>query len=174
MRSLRRLQAEHLIAVDIDPQRLALLHAYAEVRRPRGAYRTVLDLCGRTDDDFADRCRSLAATLKADCLSGGPLPFTPASTGLITQFGLLGLTTSPAQFTTCWTQAHTPLAAGGWCAGANWNSTIPGQSRVQLTERLYAQAFAATGITPSLITCVPITGDAGFDSVWIYLLGRKT
>jgi hypothetical protein len=96
------LRAEHLIAADIDPQRLALLHAYAEVTRPRGAYRTVLDLCGRTDDDFADRCRSLAATVTADCLSGEPLPFTPASIGLITQFGLLGLTTSPAQFTTCW------------------------------------------------------------------------
>jgi hypothetical protein len=167
------LQAERLIAVDLDPARLRILRACAATQQPRGAYRTVLDLCGRAEADFAIRCRSLAATLAADCLSSEPLPFMPASIDLVTQFGLLGLTTSPSQFLACWTRAHAPLASGGWCAGANWNATGPGQDRAQLTRQLYEGSFAAAGIMPLLIARVPITGDADFDSVWIYL-GRKT
>lgn len=72
---------------------------------------------------------------------------------------------------TCWQRTHLPLAAGGWCAGANWNATR-GEGRVQLTEQLYAEAFTAAGITPSLVIRVPLTGDADFDAVWLYL-GRK-
>jgi hypothetical protein len=166
------LQANHLIAVDLAPERLAILRAYAAAEQPRAAYRTVLELCGRTQADFTTRCRSLAATLAADCLSSTPLPFKPASVDLVTQFGLLGLTTGPGQFLACWKRAHAPLAVGGWCAGANWNATAPDQHRIQLTRQLYAEAFAATRITPSLITRVSITDDADFDSVWIYL-GRK-
>jgi SAM-dependent methyltransferase len=166
------LRAECLIAVDLDSQRLRILRAYAAARHPRGAYQAALDLCDCTPADFAVRCRSLAVTLVADCLNGGPLPFTPSSVNLVTQFGLLGLTAHPADFLACWARAHIPLAPGGWCAGANWSSTVLGHGRVLLGEDLYAEAFASSGITPLLITRVPVTGDPDFDSVWLYL-GRK-
>lgn len=81
------LAAEHLIAVDLDTDRLARLRAYAAARRPRPAYRTVLEMCGRTEHDFTARCRSLAATLRADCLTGRPLPIAEGSVELVTQFG---------------------------------------------------------------------------------------
>jgi hypothetical protein len=166
------LQADDLIAVDLAPERLAILRAYAAAEQPRAAYQTVLEFCDRSPADFATRCRRLSATLAADCLSGMPLPFAPAGVDLVTQFGLFGLTARPDQFLTCWKNAHAPLAADGWCAGANWNASASGQHRIRLNRRLYDEAFAATGITPSLITRVSITGDADFDSVWIYL-GRK-
>jgi len=166
------LQAEHLVAVDLDPRRLAILRSYVAAEQPRAAYRTVLELSDRTQADFTTRCRSLAATLAADCLSGTTLPFAPAGVDLVTQFGLLGLATNPDQFLACWKHAHAPLATGGWCAGANWNAGAPGQNRVQLTQKLYTEAFAASGMALSLITRVSFTGDADFDSVWIYL-GRK-
>jgi hypothetical protein len=166
------LQAGRLIAADADPQRLALLRAYAAAGQPRGAYRTVLELCGRSPAQFPRRCHALAATVAADCLTSKPLPFKAASADLITQFGLLGLAAGATRFLDCWQHAHAVLADGGWCAGANWNATAP-QGRVRLTRQLYSHAFTAAGITPLLITRVPIRGDADFDSVWIYL-GRKT
>lgn len=166
------LRARRLIAADADPQRLARLRAYAAAGQPRGAYRTALELCDRSPADYIRRCRALAATVAANCLTGRPLPFRTGSADLITQFGLLGLARDATSFLDCWQHAHAVLAAGGWCAGANWNATAA-HDRVTLTRQLYARAFTAAGITPLLITRVPIDGDADFDSVWIYL-GRKT
>ncbi|MFF4991499.1 class I SAM-dependent methyltransferase [Streptosporangium saharense] len=162
------LTAAHLVAVDIDADRLALLRSYAATEDPRPAYRTVLDLCGRTEQDFAARCRSLAATLRADCLTGEPLPVADDSADLITQFGLLGLAPTPTAFLTAWQALHQSLAPGGWCAGANWISSTP-TDRVELTENLYRQAMTACGITPHLLARVPVTGDLDFTAVWIYV-----
>lgn len=166
------LAAEHLVAVDLDAERLARLRAYAAVPEPRPAYRTVLQMCGRTKDDFTARCRSLAATLRADCLNGR-LPIADGSVDLVTQFGLLGLAVDPGAFLAGWRAVHRPLAAGGGrCVGANWvSSTATG--RIELTENLYRQAFTASGIRPGLLTREPITGDPDFSAVWIYT-GRTT
>ncbi|MFG1849603.1 class I SAM-dependent methyltransferase [Micromonospora carbonacea] len=166
------LTAHHLIAVDIDPERLAILSRFAARRQPRPAYETALTLCNRTGADFAQRCRALAGTIVADCLASPALPLAPASTDLITQFGLLGLTTDPPHFLDAWRRAHAPLAPGGWCAGANW---IPEPSRqhgrVALTDRLYRHAFADAGIRPHLLRRVA-SSDPQFPSLWLYL-GRK-
>jgi hypothetical protein len=165
------LEARRLIAVDRDEQRLRTLRAYADARQPRGAYRTALALCDRTPSDFTRRCESLSATLTADCLNGSPLPLEPCSADLVTQFGLLGLTTSPGHFTRAWAACHEPLTAGGWAAGANWAAARqPG--RVSLTRQLYQAAFTQSGMSPLLIEQVLVSGDPDFDSVWIYL-GRK-
>lgn len=165
------LETRRLVAVDYDEQRLRILRAYADARHPRGAYQTVLALCDRTPGDFAMRCESLSATLAADCLNGSFLPLRSASVDLVTQFGLLGLTTSPGHFTGAWGACHEPLAVSGWAAGANWTAARqPG--RVRLTRQLYEAAFAQSGMTPLLIRQVPVSGDPDFDSVWIYL-GRK-
>lgn len=165
------LDARHLIAVDRDEQRLHILRAYAGSREPRGSYHTVLDLCGHGQDDFAARCARLSATLAADCLAGSALPLRPGPVDLVTQFGLLGLTTSPGHFTRAWAACHEPLAPGGWAAGANWTATSqPG--RVPLDRQLYQAAFARSAMTPLLIEQIPVSGDPDFDSVWIYL-GRK-
>lgn len=165
------LEARRLIAVDHDEQRLRILRAYADASQPRNAYRTALALCDRALPDFTTRCESLSATLAADCLSGTPLPLKPCSADLVTQFGLLGLTTSPGHFTRAWAACHEPLAAGGWAAGANWTATRqPG--RVRLSRQLYQAAFTRSGMTPLLVRQIPVSGDPDFDSVWIYL-GRK-
>lgn len=163
------LTADHLIAVDIDPDRLAILSRYAAQTRPRPAYRTALKLYRRSGEDFTTRCRSLAGTIVADCLNR-PLPTAPESTDLITQFGLLGLTTTPGHFLAAWRRAHTPLAPGGWCAGANWVSATR-QGRVALTEDLYRHALTDTGIHPHLLRRVASV-DPQFPSLWLYL-GRK-
>ncbi len=42
------LDAQRLVAVDLDPHRLNLLRDYAAACEPRGAYQAVLDLCGRS------------------------------------------------------------------------------------------------------------------------------
>lgn len=165
------LRAERLVAVDVDPERLAILRDYAASRRPRGAYETVLKLSGRTSADFVDRCSRLAAQVTADCLTGRSLPFMRGHAELVTQFGLLGLASSPEHFSACCRAIHELVARGGWCAGANWQATA-GIDRVRLSNRLFATAFCAAGISPLLIKHVPVTGDADFDSVWIYL-GRK-
>lgn len=165
------LRADRLIAVDQDPQRLAQLLGLAAARQPRPAYRTVLELSGRTPEDFAARCDRLTATVTADCLHGELALLDPASAQLVTQFGLLGLVPTEQEFLTSWRRIHRLLASDGWCAGANWNATTP-TGRVSVTRPLYEQAFADTGITPQLITRIPITGDDDFDSVWLYL-GRK-
>ncbi len=165
------LDAGQLIAADLDPDRLALLRRYAAAEQPRGAYRTVLKLCGRSVADFAARCRRLTATVVADCLTEHPVPFRDGTVSLVTQFGLLGLASGHRDFLACWNSAHQPLSSGGWCAGANWNA-VTACNRVRLSRLLYATAFAGSGITPLLIKRVAVDGDADFDSVWIYL-GRK-
>lgn len=162
------LDADRLIAVDRDEQRLSILRAYAEGRRPRPAYRTVLDLCGRTSDDFAERCERLSGTVTADCFLPSGLPFGPGSVNLLTQFGLLGLTSGPGQFLSAWMTCHESLMPDGWTAGANWSSNRP-TGRVQLSHSLYQAAFTQSGITPLYIERVPVSGDPDFDSVWIYL-----
>jgi hypothetical protein len=108
----------------------------------------------------------------ADCLTGSSLPLRVGCADLVTQFGLLGLASSPGQFLTSWAACHDPLAAGGWAAGANWDATNR-TGRVQLCEELYTSAFARSRMTRLLIERIPITADPDFDSVWIYL-GRKT
>jgi hypothetical protein len=95
----------------------------------------------------------------------------PGSAGLVTQFGLLGLTTSPGHFVRAWAACHEPLAANGWTAGANWTATRQ-SGRVRLDRQLYQATFAQSGMRPLLIEQVPVSGDPDFDSVWIYL-GRK-
>lgn len=163
------LETRRLIAIDYDEQRLRILRAYADARQPRGAYRTALALCDRTPDDFNARCESLFAVLVADCLNA--LPLSPGSADLVTQFGLLGLTTSPGHFTRAWAACHEPLASGGWAAGANWTA-VRQPGRVRLDRQLYQAAFTWSGMTLLFIEQVPISGDPDFDSVWIYL-GRK-
>jgi hypothetical protein len=162
------LHAGLLIAADRDPQRLRLLRDYAASGKPRGAYRTVLTLCGQDEHDFAERCRRLRAAVAADCLSGTRLPISAGCANLVTQFGLLGLAAGHGQFLRAWDACHEPLAARGWIAGANWNAPAqPG--RVTLTEHLYRAACARSGVTLLHIERVPITADPDFDSVWIYL-----
>jgi hypothetical protein len=166
------LDAQRLISVDLDPRRLNLLSSYAAARKPRTAYQTALDLCGRTRCDFTRRCNQVSATVVADCLTDAPLPLRAGCATLVTQFGLLGLSRAPDEFLASWAACHELLAAGGWAAGANWNATSqPG--RVRLSRQLYTQAFALAGMTPLLIERVPITADPDFDSLWIYL-GRRT
>jgi hypothetical protein len=165
------LDAHRLIAVDRDEQRLRTLRAYARSREPRGSYQTAMALCGRGHADFAARCARVSATLAADCLTGAALPLRPSSADLVTQFGLLGLTTGPGHFTRAWHTCHEPLAPGGWAAGANWTA-IRRKGRVRLSRQLYQAAFARAGMMPLLIEQVPVSGDPDFDSVWIYL-GRK-
>jgi hypothetical protein len=166
------LDAQQLIAVDLDPRRLALLRGYAAARQPRGAYQTALDLCRRSPAEFARRCSCLAATVIADCLTGQPVPARDGCADLVTQFGLLGLTTGHEQFLAAWKNCHQPLAVGGWTSGANWTAASE-RGRVHLSSQLYAAAFDQARITPLLIEHIPITSDPDFDSVWIYL-GRKT
>lgn len=160
-----------LVAVDRDEQRLLTLRAYAGARQPRGAYRTALALCGRAPGDFALRCDGLAATVAADCLTGPFLPLRPACAELVTQFGLLGLASTPAHFTSSWVACYEPLSPGGWAVGANW-AAVGQPGRVRLTRQLYQAAFVRSGMTPQLIEQVTVSGDPDFDSVWIYL-GRK-
>lgn len=165
------LDARRLIAIDHDEQRLRILRAYARSREPRGAYQTVQSLCGRDQAGFAARCERISATLAADCLTGASLPLRSGSADLVTQFGLLGLTTRPGHFTRAWHACHEPLAPGGWAAGANWTATRR-EGRVRLSQQLYQDAFTRSGMTPLLIEQVPVNGDPDFDFVWIYL-GRK-
>lgn len=176
------LSARTLLAVDADPQRLDLLKELAAHSEPRGAYRTVLEMCGRTTADFAERQTRLT-TARADCLTGEPLVLPPAPQDgfdLVTQFGLFGLTPDPERFRSCWAHAHAWLKVSGWSAGANWIAA-PGHhatghhatGRVALTYDLYAGAMAASGITPQILTRIPIHGDPDFTALWLYL-GRKT
>lgn len=139
------LRAQRLVAVDADPQRLAMLRTFTSTVRPRGVHRIALALCGRTDPrDFSIRCRSLTATVAVDCLTGH-LPSDPSLPAvgfeLVTQFGLLGLCRDAEHFAACFTAAHQLIKPGGWAAGANWVARNPYQ-RVELTERLYQAASA--------------------------------
>jgi hypothetical protein len=165
------LDANRLIAIDRDEQRLRILRAYARSREPRGSYRTVMARCGRGHADFTARCERVSAILAGDCLTGAALPLRPGSADLVTQFGLLGLTTSPGHFIRAWHACHEPLLPGGWAAGANW-AAIRRTGRVRLNRQLYQDAFTRSGMTPLHIEQVPVSGDPHFDAVWIYL-GRK-
>ncbi|MGH3939939.1 MAG: class I SAM-dependent methyltransferase [Pseudonocardiaceae bacterium] len=169
------LRAQQLVAVDADPRRLAILRKFTSVARPRGVHRTALALCGRGDpEDFPARCRSLAAMVAVDCLTGHP-PSDPslptAGFELVTQFGLLGLCRDIQHFASSFTAAHQPLEPGGWAAGANWVARNPDQ-RVELTEQVYRVAAAHVGIDLLLIHRVRITADPDFTAVWTYV-GRK-
>jgi hypothetical protein len=169
------LRAQRLVAVDADPQRLAMLRTFTSAVHPRGVHRIALALCGRTDPrDFSIRCRSLTATVAVDCLTGHPPsdPSLPAvGFELVTQFGLLGLCRDAEHFTACFTAAHQLVKPGGWAAGANWVARNP-YRRVELTERFYQVASAHTGIDLLLTRRVPITADPDFTAVWTYI-GRK-
>lgn len=169
------LRAQRLVAVDADPQRLAILRAFTDAALPRGAHRTALALCRRTNPPgFAIRCRSLTATVVVDCLTSHP-PTDPslpvAGFELVTQFGLLGLCRDAEHFSGCFTAAHQLVKPGGWAAGANWVARNPCQ-RVELTEQLYRSAAVRAGIDLLLARRVPIIGDPDFTDVWTYI-GRK-
>ncbi|KAA2252657.1 class I SAM-dependent methyltransferase [Solihabitans fulvus] len=168
------LRAERLVAVDADSQRLAILREFAAVERPRGIHRTALTLCGRTEPDaFVNRCRSLKATVVADCLTGAPLGdsiLAATKVELVTQFGLLGLCSSEQHFLDCFAAVHQLLASDGWAAGANWVARDLAE-RVELTEPLYWQAAANAGISLLLLRRIP-SADPEFPAVWTYL-GRK-
>ncbi len=168
------LRAQRLVAVDAEPERLAILREFAAAGRPRGIHRTVLHLCGRTDPDaFVSRCQSLEATVTGDCLTGYP-PTNPnlAVEGfeLVTQFGLLGLCRDEQHFTDSFTATHRLLVPGGWAAGANWVARDPA-GRVEITEPLYEQAAARAGIGLLVTRRVP-SADPEFPAVWTYV-GRK-
>jgi hypothetical protein len=85
------LDARRLIAIDHDEQRLHILRGYAGACQPRAAYQTALALCGRTADDFTDRCKRLVGTLAADCLTRPSLPLSAGCAGLLTQLGVAPL-----------------------------------------------------------------------------------
>ncbi|GAA1992651.1 hypothetical protein GCM10009754_84630 [Amycolatopsis minnesotensis] len=163
------LRARHLVAVDVDPARLEILGQFAGLGRPRGVHTTALALCGRADpDDFPARCRSLAARVRADCLTG-PLPaaLTESTVDLVTQFGLLGLCRDDEHFTTRFAEIHRLLTPGGWAAGANWVTHDP-RGRVKLTSRLYQNAAARAGVHLPHLTRIT-TADPEFPAVWTYV-----
>jgi SAM-dependent methyltransferase len=165
------LRARRLVAVDLDPQRLEILRQFTAAVRPRGVHTTALRLCGRTDPgDFAARCRSLAAVVQADCLSG-VLPadphLAPGTFELITQFGLLGLCRDADHFTTSFTHLHRLLTPGGWTAGANWVASYP-EGRVELTEQLYQDAATRAGVNLLLLNPIA-SADPDFPAVWTYV-----
>lgn len=165
------LRAQRLVAVDADPHRLAILRHFAAQAQPRGMHTTALGLCGRTGaGDFIARCRSLAATVTANCMTG-PWPsepyLPPASFDLVTQFGLLGLCADAEQFSVSFERLHHLLAPGGWTAGANWVAR-DGRGRVELTERLYREAAARAGVRLLLLRQIP-SADPEFPAVWTYV-----
>lgn len=168
------LRAQQLVAVDRDPQRLALLHAAAQTAAPRGVHRTAMQLTGRSLGDWMARCRSLRETVPADLLVD-ELPRHPAlahgAADLVTQFGLLGLVPDGEAFVARFAALHRHLLApGGIAAGANWVSSNPttAAGRVRLSAGLYQQAAARAGIRLHTLRLVPITGDPDFSHVWLY------
>ncbi|WP_116246857.1 class I SAM-dependent methyltransferase [Nocardiopsis sp. FIRDI 009] len=164
------LDAHHLTAVDVDPERLATLTEFARTGQPRGVHQVALALCDRDLDTFSDRCRSLTSTLVADCLTADQLPPRVLGVDLLTQFGLLGLCQSPAHFADVFTRLHTHLPGGGWAAGANWVPAHP-KSRVHLTRSLYQRAARAADLHLLHLERVPST-DPQFPFVWTYLARR--
>lgn len=170
------LTAQTLTAVDYDPRRLAILTEAARSARPRGIHRVALALTRNTptSETFATRCRSLRTTLTADLLTPHhphpPVLRRALEADLITQFGLLGLTTAPAAFICAFTRLHTYLPPGGWAAGANWVPAVP-TGRVLLTYALYRYALQRAGLQPLYIQALPST-DPDFPLLWIYLARR--
>ena len=170
------LQADSLTAVDNDPQRLAILRTFTATARPRGIHRTALRLCHRNVEDFTVRCRSLSATVRADCLTGHTPAHGLLPTGgfdLVTQFGLLGLCRSAGHFTACFTALHQLLAPGGRAAGANWVHASPSDGRVPLGEPLYRQAAERADLDLTELRHLP-SADPDFPSLWLYTATRRT
>ncbi|MGH3564862.1 MAG: class I SAM-dependent methyltransferase [Pseudonocardia sp.] len=165
------LRARRLVAVDADEQRLKILRQFATTGRPRGVHTVALGLCGRTDpEDFQERCQSLSALVRADCLAES-LPadphLIPGAFELITQFGLLGLCRNADHFTSSFAAIHALAAPGGWTAGANWVTRNP-RGRVALTEQLYRSAAAHAGMRLTLLNRVT-SSDPDFPAVWTYV-----
>lgn len=169
------LRARRLVAVDADPDRLAILRRFAAAERPRGVHTTALGLCGRTEPRaFADRCRSLTRVLHAGCL-GHELPndphLKPFSFDLVTQFGLLGLCRDRDHFTTAFARLHRLAVPGGWVAGANWVArSLDG--RVDLSAALYRAAADRAGVQLQFLRRIA-SSDPDFPAVWTYT-GQKT
>jgi hypothetical protein len=162
------IDADRLVAIDYDPERLELLEAAARTAEPRGAYRTALELAGRSVGEWPALCGRVSDTHVADCLNGeAPID---AQAELVTQFGLLGLCADTAHFRLCF-QALAALAEpGGWVAGANWLAAdLTG--RVAQTEEDYLVAMAASDVDPVTIRRIA-SADPAYPSIWAYL-GQK-
>ena len=169
------LDVGQLIAADLDPDRLALLRRYAAAEQPRGAYRTVLEICGRGVADFATRCSGRTATVVADCLTKQPVPFRDGTASLVTQFGLLGLTSDHRDFLACWNSAH-PTMVQWWlvCRGQLERGYGLRLKPSQALQAALCGCIRRVWDRPLAIERVPVDGDADFDSVWIYSGGRWT
>ncbi|GAB3173054.1 hypothetical protein GCM10027059_43380 [Myceligenerans halotolerans] len=171
------LEAQKLTAIDNDAHRLATLATTARAARPRGVHQVALALGGTppTTTAFAERCRSLKTTLRADLLAPDVPLLSPACDALgaqlVTQFGLLGLTTTPGEFTDAFAGLHARLPTHGWAAGANWVSA-DATDRVHLTHDLYQSALARAGLDTLQVRCVAST-DSDFPLVWTYLARRQ-
>ncbi|GAA1464571.1 hypothetical protein NE857_08995 [Nocardiopsis exhalans] len=164
------LDTRDLTAVDTDPDRLATLAVFARTSRPRGVHQVALALCGRGPEHFTDRCRSLTATLVADCLSPGRLPTWALRADLLTQFGLLGLCRDPLHFTDTFVRLHAHLPENGWAVGANWVAA-DSTGRVHLTHQTYRHAARRAGLHLLHLDRIPST-DPQFPLVWTYLARR--
>lgn len=159
------LSAKRLIAVDLDGERLTRLRDYAESDRPRGAYRTVLQLTGRTIADWPLVRSRLQDTRVADCLSGHPPVSERAE--LVTQFGLLGLCQDEPSFYKCFSALAELAVPGGWLVGANWMAA-DATDRVVLTAAIYRRALA--NCPAQLVHLEQIaSADPAYPWIWVYL-----
>ncbi|WP_410650399.1 class I SAM-dependent methyltransferase [Amycolatopsis sp. cmx-4-54] len=162
------LRAAGLTAVDLDPARLELLRVNATSAEAQGAYRTALQLGGRTQADWRSLCALVTDVRVADCLGGdaGDLP----QADLVTQFGLLGLCDDERHFAerVAWMAEKT--VPGGLLAGANWMSAVhPG--RLRLDEELYRSAFTDAGVELTDLRRIP-GSDTDYPEIWAYV-GRR-
>ncbi|WP_306370174.1 hypothetical protein [Nocardiopsis sp. CC223A] len=172
------LRAVRLTAVDADPARLTRLAADAHAGNPRDVHRIALALAGTapTTEVFATRTRSLHTTLIADLFT--PRSPTPPAldralgADLVTQFGLLGLTTTPAHFLHAFARLHARLPVGGWAAGANWVPADP-EGRVTLTQALYRHTAHRSGLDLLHLAALS-SADPDFPLVWTYLARRHS
>jgi hypothetical protein len=162
------IEAERLVAVDYDPERLELLKAAARSGEPRGAYRTALELAGRSVGDWPALGARISATYAADCLNGeAPID---EQAELVTQFGLLGLCADRTHFRACFEALAALAEPGGWIAGANWLAAdLTG--RVAQTEDDYVVAMAASDVDPVTVRRIE-SADPAYPSIWAYV-GHK-
>ncbi|WP_043735518.1 class I SAM-dependent methyltransferase [Nocardia asiatica] len=168
------LTADSVIAVDADPHRLQLLRQLAAAATPDPVHATVAALCGQPPTAFTARCRTLAATVDADCLCADPSqhPMLPAAAfDLVTQFGLLGLCSNTTHFVDAFATLHRLTAPGGWVAGANWEAANA-TGRVALTAPLYQTAAHAAELDLAQLERVD-SADPDFPAVWIYSGTRR-
>jgi hypothetical protein len=160
------LDERQLMAVDADPDRLALLRTYAATTdEPRGSYRTVLELCDRPTSAWQEICSRLRSTHVADCLTGD-VP-VPDRAELVTQFGLLGLCPDETSFRRCLTALATLVSPGGWFVGANWMAAEHA-GRVVLTEDLYRNALLDSGAEIVRLAGIE-SADPTYPYIWTYL-----